>query len=198
MEIVKGYITLTSEGGRRAQVETLGGKIYDDVLMLYSYGECSNMQSDDTSLVLLLKSMGDDTNIFGVPYNVTLQPALELTEKAVGNFKEGNKITFKANGDIEVLATNNLNVTCVDAEITASGNSTMTTTGNTTLTTSGDTSLTTTGSTTISSTGTTDVTGSTVNMGDAVSLVLNDTATILDSLSAPCTITSAGQTKVNA
>ena len=103
MDIVKGYITETTDNGIRAKVETFEGEILDDVLMLYPYGTASNIQGDDSSLVLLFKSLGSKTNIFGIPYNVPLQPSLEPSEAAFGNFKKGNKITFKANGDIEVL-----------------------------------------------------------------------------------------------
>lgn len=102
--ILKGFITEMKEGGKRAKVQTFENEIIDDVLMLYQYGEASNIQPDTTSLVLLLCPLGSKTNVFGVPYNVTLQPSLEASEKAVGNFKIGNKITFKANGDVEITS----------------------------------------------------------------------------------------------
>lgn len=100
--IIKGYIISTSEGGRKARVKTSEGEILTNVLMLYNYGEASNMQSDESSLVLLLFPMGSKTSAFGIPYNVLLQPALEITEKVIGNLKKGNKITFKADGSNEV------------------------------------------------------------------------------------------------
>lgn len=114
MEILKGYINSTKEGGRRAQVTTLQGEVLDDVLLLYPYGTMSNIQNDDSSLVLLFASMGSKTNMFGVPYNVLLQPALESGEFATGNFKVGNKATFKANGDIDIEGVANVNVTLTD------------------------------------------------------------------------------------
>jgi phage gp45-like len=104
MQIRIGYINNTSEGGAKAQVTTLQDEVIDDVLLLYPYGFTSNIQNDANSSVLLLSSLGSDTNIFGIPYNVPLQPSLESQEAAVGNFKGTNKITFKANGDIEVIA----------------------------------------------------------------------------------------------
>jgi phage gp45-like len=106
MQIRIGYINKTSEGGSKAQVTTLQDEVIDDVLLLYPYGFASNIQNDDNSSVLLFSSMGSDTNIFGIPYNPPLQPVLESQETAIGNFKGTNKITFKANGDIEIIAEN--------------------------------------------------------------------------------------------
>jgi hypothetical protein len=176
MEVLKGYLLKTSEGGARAQVRSATNEIIDNVLMLYPYGSASNMQREEEqgSMVLLLKSMGSKTNIFGIPYNPLLQPQLEPTEKAVGNFKQGNKITFKANGDIEVFTEQNININCADMNETATGDINQTATGSV------------------------NIDGASVNLGDAVALVLNTTATILDSGGGTCTIVSPGQTKVSA
>ena len=102
--IDKGWIIQMYDGGKRAKIQTSEGEILDKVLMLYSYGEASNIESNDTSLCQLIYPLGSKTNVFAVPYDTTLQPVLEATEKAVGNFKKGNKITFKANGDVELIA----------------------------------------------------------------------------------------------
>ena len=148
--IQKGIIQEVLEGGLRAKVKTFQDEILDDVLLLHPYGESSNPIIDTSSLVLLFFALGSKTASFGIPYNPLLQPTLESGEKVVGNFPIGNKITFKANGDIEVL-------------------------------------------------------GTTVSLGDATGLVLNDTATmevvIASGSSAgtyPVSITDAGQTKVSA
>ncbi len=100
--IIKGYILETSEGGRFAKVRTTENEIITKVLMLHPYGETSNMASDKSSLVLLFFPLNSKTSAFGLPYNVLKQPDLASTEKAVGNFQTGNKITFKANGTNEV------------------------------------------------------------------------------------------------
>ena len=114
MEILKGYVTTTKEGGRRAQVETLQGEIIDDVLLLYPHGFMSNIQTGESSLVLLLANMGSKTNMFGIPYDVLKQPSLEKTEVAIGNFTQGNKATFKADGNIDVEGAVNVNITASD------------------------------------------------------------------------------------
>ncbi len=104
MEVIKGYLTRTYEGGMRGQVEIITGEIIDNVLLMYPYGFASNMETETNagSMVLLFKPMGSSTNIFGVPYNPLLQPKLAPTEAAHGNFKKGNKVTWKANGDVVI------------------------------------------------------------------------------------------------
>lgn len=162
MEVIKGYLIKTIENGTRAQVETATGKIIDNVLMYYSYGYASNMESENNagSMVLLLLPNKSSTNAIGFPYNPLFQPNdLEPSEVTVGNLKRGcNKITFKANGDIVVDCQNNVTIN-----------------------------------------------GSTINLGDASSLVLNENAdlsvTIPSGSSAgtyTVDINAAGQTKVNA
>lgn len=173
MEVLKGYLIKTSEGGKRAQIKSMTGEIIDDVLMLYPYGFTSNMQTEEEegSMVLLLKVMGSKTNIFGIPYNPILQPSLEETEVALGNFKKGNKITFKANGDVEVITEQNVNINCAEINQTA--------------------------------TGAVNIIGSTIDLADAIGLVLNDSASMtVDTTTSnpvqPVVIVSAGQTKVSA
>tara|TARA_R110000787_G_scaffold11537_1_gene38111 strand:- start:4108 stop:4629 length:522 start_codon:yes stop_codon:yes gene_type:complete len=119
--IDKGWILQMEEGGKRAKIKTSEGEILDKVLMLYPYGEAGNIKASDTSLCLLIYPLGSKTNVFAVPYNTTVQPLLEPTEKAVGNFEKGNKITFKANGDVELTGTNDLiAATLANLDITAS------------------------------------------------------------------------------
>lgn len=101
--IVKGFVLETSQGGQRAKVEICQGEILNNVLLLYPYGEASNIQSDESSEVLILFANNSKTNAFGIPYNVLLQPSLMVTEKTIGNFKIGNKITFKEDGENDVV-----------------------------------------------------------------------------------------------
>lgn len=171
--ILKGYINEVKEGGRLAKVTTSENEILNDVLLLHPYGESSNMEVDESSLVLLFFSLGSKTNAFGIPYNVLLQPSLEPQEKVVGNLKAGNKITFKANGDVEVVATNDLIETMINKTVTATTKITMT--------------------------------APSIDLADAVGLILNDAAAmdvIIPGGSSAGTyavnINSAGQTKVKA
>lgn len=105
--LIKGFVLETSQGGRFAKVRTTENEIISNVLMLQAYGEAGNMESDDSSLVFLLFPLGSKTNAFGIPYNVLLQPSLEKTEKAVGNFKKGNYAKFKANGENDITGLTN-------------------------------------------------------------------------------------------
>lgn len=121
----KGHILKMTDGGKRAEVEALAGRVFKDLLVLQNYGDASNIEPDDTSQCAIFLPMNEESNACCIPYNVPLQPSLEPTEKAVGNFKKGNMVTFKANGDVEVtgakdfLATalGNLNITA-SAKIT--------------------------------------------------------------------------------
>lgn len=120
--ILKGFILSTSQGGRKARVKTIENEIITNVLLLHPYGETSNIQSDDSSQVLLLFPMNSKTNVVGIPYNVLLQPELELMEKAVGNFKKGNKITFKKNGENDVSGKTNFDKEVTTAQHYVVGN----------------------------------------------------------------------------
>lgn len=189
--ILKGYITLMEEGGKYAQVEALG-KIYDRVLMLYPYGMSSNIKLDDSSMVLLLKNMGSDDTVFGIPYNAPLQSALEPAEAECGNLKDGNKITFKNNGDIEISATTGtLKELVKTLDITASTNMKVT---------SPDINLT--GATKVTVAGPlTEVTSTIVKLGLGTLPVLNTAATMtVDTTTSnpvqPVVITAPGQTAV--
>lgn len=102
----KAILLEVLEGGKIAKVKTYDGQIIDNVVMLFPYGESSNPPIDGNSLIFLLYSLTSRSNLFGIPYNVPLQSALEPTEKQVGNFSVGNKVTFKANGDLEITGTN--------------------------------------------------------------------------------------------
>lgn len=108
--IQKGYIQEILEGGLRAKVKTSQGDILDNVLLLHSYGESSNPIINANSLVLLFYAMGSKSVAFGIPYNPLLQPILENGEKAIGNFSSGNKMTFKANGDVEIENVSDVNI----------------------------------------------------------------------------------------
>lgn len=107
MNIPKGKILETTQGGRFAKVETMGGQIFDDVLLIFPHNSMSRPKigddATDTNLVLLLQSINND-NIFGLPYNVLLQPELEIGEYIIGNFNKGSKLFFDKDGNISLEA----------------------------------------------------------------------------------------------
>lgn len=112
MQILKGKIAKTLEGGKYATISTIGEMVYSKVLMIYPYGFNSNIQADDSSLCLLFIS---GNNIFGIPYNAPLQNTLASQEVEIGNLKNGSgNIKFRADGAIEVIgditSANNINV----------------------------------------------------------------------------------------
>jgi hypothetical protein len=102
MNITKGYILQTSEGGRFAKVRGLQGESYTNVLMVYPYGFKSNIGSDDNSLCLLFSINNSKTNLFAIPYDVESSPSLKDAEASVGNHKIGSSVTFLKDGSIEV------------------------------------------------------------------------------------------------
>jgi phage gp45-like len=104
MIIEKGYISQTLNGGKSAKIVLSDGVVVE-CLLLHFYGESSNMEADNNSLVYVFGQNLD--NAMAIPFNITTQPALEATEKAIGNFKKGNKIIFKKNGDVELSGTTN-------------------------------------------------------------------------------------------
>ena len=73
--ISSAAITKLKDNGQKAQIKTCEGEILSDVLMLYPYGDCSNILSEDSSLALVFFSLGSKTNAFAIPYNVLLQPS---------------------------------------------------------------------------------------------------------------------------
>lgn len=158
MDIKKGFInsTFKADGALRAQVQIDQADPIEDVLLVFPYGYASNPPAAiDGAMVLLFMNRALN---FAIPFNPLLEPLLESGGVSVGNFNVGNKITFKANGDIEM-----------------------------------------------ESEGAMTLSASTVNIGDAVDLVLNNSAsmtvTIPSGSSAgtyPVTIVSPGQTKVSA
>jgi phage gp45-like len=105
MILEKGYISQVLEGGKLAKIVLADNSIIE-CLLLYSYGENSNIEPDNNSLALVIGQSTD--NAMAIPFNIATQSILEATEKAVGNFKKGNKITFKKNGDIEITGTETL------------------------------------------------------------------------------------------
>ncbi len=105
--IPKGKILETTQGGRFAKVETIGGQIISNVLLIFPHNSMSrpNIGDDDTdtNLVLLLQSINED-NYFGLPYNVLLQPELEIGEYINGNLNKGNTIFFDKDGNITITS----------------------------------------------------------------------------------------------
>ncbi len=119
--IQTGYITEILEDGIKAKVRTLGGEVLNNVVLIHAYGETSDMEVDQSSMVLLFFALGSKSNAFGIPYNPPLQPVLEKSEKAVGNFKKGNKITFKKNGSIEIKATDSNLINLISTLVSNTG-----------------------------------------------------------------------------
>jgi hypothetical protein len=110
----KGYIQEILNGGKVAKIVLSDNSIHE-FLMLYPYGDGSNIEVDDNSLALVMGSSIDDA--MAIPFNLATAKILEATEKAVGNFKKGNIITFKKNGDIEVSNTENFIVSASNIEL---------------------------------------------------------------------------------
>jgi hypothetical protein len=147
---------------------------------------------------------GSKTNIFGIPYNPLFFQELDETEVKIGNPKQDNTITFKANGDIEVKTeladlkeiVNNLNTTATGTITNTANNIANTATA----TLSNQASV-------ITNTASTNIAfvAPLLSLGDGLGLVLNTLAnmqvTIPGGSSAgtyPVTIVSPGQTKVSA
>ena len=167
---MKGYFEraiIRKCDGKVADVTGANNSLFTNVKLLMPYGYASNILINNNSLGLLLFLHGDRSNPAVIPINQVVQPDLESSEVAVGNFNQGGKLVFKANGDIEITGTKDLLATTLaNIELTASSEA--------------------------------KITAPEVKLGDAISLVLNENAIITDSVGGPCTITSAGQTKVTA
>lgn len=93
--IIKGHITKTD--GKFATVMAEQGEIYDDVLLLYTYGSQSKVKPSDSTLVLLLGCSNSKSNLFGIPYDILTQLELEEGDSEVRNRVSGNG--FKAGLD---------------------------------------------------------------------------------------------------
>ncbi len=172
--ITKGFLKrFTSQN--RAEVSTVNGQILNNVQILYPYGYYSKAKLNETSEILLLSSLGSKANLFGIPYNVPIEPTdlldgeVQIKNPAV----EDSKITFKQNGDIEITTNQDLNQMINSLNITATAKVT--------------------------------INAPEIDLADAVGLVLNDSAsmdvTVTGGSSAgtyPVTINNAGQTKVKA
>lgn len=100
--IYRGFVLETLEGGKRAKVKAIRGRIFSSALILHPYGESSNPPITANSACWVMCPLNDESNAFIIPYNTELQPSLESSEKSIGNFQLGNKITFKQNGDIVI------------------------------------------------------------------------------------------------
>lgn len=63
--LLKGHITKTSEGGTRAQVQAFKNQTFN-VLSLMPYGMASNIESDETSDIFMMKSLGSSAGTYPV------------------------------------------------------------------------------------------------------------------------------------
>ncbi len=117
-KILETTVIENTQGGLFAKVLTVGGEIFPDVILLYPPNTTSRPQigdtDTDTNLVLLLKSSTDD-NIYGLPYNILLQPSLEVSEYIAGNFVKGSKVFFDKDGNV-IIATANGNTIIINDE----------------------------------------------------------------------------------
>lgn len=95
-------------------------------LLLFSYGGTSRIAVDGSSFALVLFPEESSNNPLAIPYNVLLQPTdLASGENAVGNFKVGNNIKFRADGSIEIDSlTSNLNISAAEVDIDGNVNTT--------------------------------------------------------------------------
>ncbi len=117
----------TISGTDFATVIIAGDVIVGGVLIVYPYNTTSKPlieSSDiDTNQILLFK--GVNGQIYGEPYNIPLQnPNLLPGEYEIGNQKKGNKIIFKANGDIKIVTPTGTAINIIeggDIEITGGG-----------------------------------------------------------------------------
>jgi phage gp45-like len=119
MNILKGHILETKEGGRFAKIQGMRGEIFDDVLLVYPYGFNSNIGTGDSTLALVFYGTGSSTNAFAIPYDILSQStSLEQNEVSLGDFKDGNKITFKKDGSI-LIESGSTNITILkDGNVT--------------------------------------------------------------------------------
>jgi hypothetical protein len=101
--IERGNIISTQ--GKYAKVKLKDSSIHY-LLLFMPYGDCSN-PPDNCPCLIIGESLN---NAFVLPYLPSSQPTLATNEKAIGNFKSTNSITFKANGDI-IISGNNLDAT---------------------------------------------------------------------------------------
>jgi hypothetical protein len=97
--------SIISTQGKYAKVKLKDDSIHS-LLLFMPYGDCSNPPANCPCLII-----GESlNNAFALPYLPSSQPTLATNEKAIGNFKSTNSITFKANGDV-IISGNNLDAT---------------------------------------------------------------------------------------
>ena len=172
--ISKGFLKRFT-ANNKAEVTTVNGQLLNNVQIIYPYGFYSKAKLNKTSEILLFSSLGSKSNLFGVPYNVPVEPVdlLDGEVQIKNPDSENSKITFKQNGDIEITTNQDLNEVVNNLNITATTKVI--------------------------------INAPEIDLADAVGLVLNDSAVmdvIIPSGSSAGTysvnINSAGQTKVKA
>jgi len=104
MNITKGFILGVDQDNKFAKIQGVQGEVFDDVFLVYPYGFTSKIIADETSEVLVFNGCDTSSNIFAIPYNYPLQPALEDGEVIVGNSNKSNKVTFKKDGSVIIEA----------------------------------------------------------------------------------------------
>lgn len=167
---VKGFILKVNEKEGTAQVKGEDGTIYENVLLINIFGTHSIPEITDNMEALIFKSMGSKDVVFCLPFNYIKKDILPAEKQ--GDYTVGSVV----GGNYTQYKQDGNTVEkatqkTINANIQANGNADI----------NGNFS-----------------TNNITNLGEAIALVLNQNAQILDGNGLPCTIINAGQTKTKA
>jgi len=198
--IVSGVITKINKNKRTVQVQTSESLEPYDVKLLQFGGNVFIPLVENSTRCIIFKIMGKRSNAFCIPYDVINQE-INLPFANDGDFIQGSvysgcKITYKVNGDIEVQASGDNQQISINGKTISINGESIAINGSNEINLNSEVCNIENQTTNINSSATVNINGSMVNIADAVGFALNETAQILDSLGAPCTIVNAGQTKV--
>ena len=168
--IVKGFILKVNEKEGTAQVQGEDGTIYENVLLINIFGMHSIPEVTDNMEALILKSMGSKDVVFCLPFNYIKKDILPAEKQ--GDYTVGSVV----GGNYTQYKQDG---NTVEKATQKTINANTQTNGNVEI--NGNFS-----------------TNNITNLGEAIALVLNQNAQILDGNGLPCTIINAGQTKTKA
>jgi len=133
-----------------AQIKWMSKKV-GNVEVLHPYGMSS--YAPVGSLALMFNIMGQEANRAAIVNDPKRRfKDLKEGEVAIGNFLTRSYVKFLENGDIEIVTTNNQNITVTgDSNLTVAGSANITVTGDSNLTVAGSANITSTGNATITS-----------------------------------------------